>query len=71
MELRLCPAGDSTSLVWEERGVPVDLLPEYGAGIHIQVEDLAEHIAGRARIDAKTKWDALIPGYRDLQIETR
>lgn len=56
-------------MVWEERGVPVNLLPEYGAGIQIQIEDLAEHIAGNARADTKTQWEALIPGYRDLRID--
>ncbi len=69
IEVTLSADGDKTSLVWEERGVLVGLLPEYGAGVQIQVEDLAEHLAGRPRSDAKAKWDVLIPGYRDLRIE--
>ena len=33
--------GDQTSLVWEERGMPVDQLAGYGAGVQIHVEDLS------------------------------
>src|SRR5579875_349778 len=35
IEATLTPDGDGTILVWEERGVPVDLLAEYGAGIQV------------------------------------
>lgn len=33
--------------VWTERGMPVDLLPAYGAGIQVHVEHLADYINGR------------------------
>jgi uncharacterized protein YndB with AHSA1/START domain len=65
-EVRLTINGDQTALVVEKRGLPVDLLWAYGAGNHIHVEDLAAHIAGRDRADAKTRFDELAPAYRDL-----
>jgi uncharacterized protein YndB with AHSA1/START domain len=67
IEARLTSDGQGTILVWEERGMPVDLLAAYGAGIQIQVEDLAAHIAGKERADdAKARWDAIFPAYQDL-----
>ncbi len=67
IEARLTADGGETVLVWEERGMPVDLLAAYGAGIQIQVEDLAAHIAGHQRADdAKARWDAILPAYQDL-----
>ena len=35
--------GDQTILVWEERGMPLNLLAPYGAGIQVHVEDLAAY----------------------------
>jgi hypothetical protein len=58
--------GDQTILVLEERGMPVDLLAAYGAGIQVHVEDLAAHIAGRERGDAKARWEELLPAYEAL-----
>ena len=43
--------GDKTLLVWEERGMPVEYLAPYGAGIQAHVEDLAAYIGGRERCD--------------------
>src|SRR5690242_20872422 len=40
-EVELTDAGDGTAIVWEERGMPADLLAPYGAGIQVHVEDLA------------------------------
>jgi uncharacterized protein YndB with AHSA1/START domain len=52
-----------TGLVWETRGLPVDLLPAYGAGIQIHVEHLAEYVAGREfRLD-DARWDELFAAY--------
>lgn len=47
IEARLTAEGAQTRLVWEERGMPVNLLPAYGAGIQIHVEHLADYISGR------------------------
>ena len=54
VEVVLTPSGDETVLVWEERGMPVEHLAAYGAGIQIHVEDLADHIDGRERRDDVT-----------------
>jgi uncharacterized protein YndB with AHSA1/START domain len=67
IEATLAADGDQTFLVWEERGMPLDLLAAYGAGVQIHVEDLAAHIAGREpRGDAKARWDELLPAYQEL-----
>jgi uncharacterized protein YndB with AHSA1/START domain len=65
-EATLAADGDQTILVWEERGMPLNLLAEYGAGIQVHVEDLAAHIAGRERGDGEARWNELMPAYRDL-----
>jgi len=66
IEVTLAAGGDQTILVWEERGMPLDLLAAYGAGIQVHVEDLAAHLAGRERCDADARWDELLPAYQDL-----
>jgi uncharacterized protein YndB with AHSA1/START domain len=67
IEGTLAADGDQTILVWEERGMPLELLAAYGAGIQVHVEDLAAHLAGRERRDdAKARWDELMPAYQDL-----
>jgi hypothetical protein len=59
-------AGDQTIVVWEERGMPADLVAAYGAGIQVHVEDLAAHLAGRERCDADARFDELFPAYQEL-----
>jgi len=66
IEVTLAADGDQIILVWEERGMPPDLLAAYGAGIQVHVEDLAAHLAGRERCDAGARWNELIPAYQDL-----
>ncbi len=66
IEVTLASDGDQTVVVWEERGMPVNLLAAYGAGIQIHVEDLAACLAGRERCDAKARWAELNPAYEDL-----
>jgi uncharacterized protein YndB with AHSA1/START domain len=66
IEVTLAADGDHTILVWEERGMPLDHLAAYGAGIQVHVEDLAAHLAGRERGDADTRWGELLPAYQDL-----
>ncbi|GAA4997471.1 hypothetical protein [Actinopolymorpha pittospori] len=46
--------------------MPVDLLAAYGSGIQVHVEDLAAHLAGSERCDAKAQWDELLPAYQAL-----
>jgi uncharacterized protein YndB with AHSA1/START domain len=66
IEITLTADGDQTILVWEERGMPLDHLAGYGAGIQVHVEDLGAYLAGRERCDAEARWNELIPTYQDL-----
>jgi hypothetical protein len=67
IEVTLTADGDQTIVVWEERGMPLDLLSAYGAGVQLHVEDLTDHLAGRERRDdTKARWDELHPAYQDL-----
>ena len=54
IEAQLIAEGAQTRLVWEERGMPVSLLPAYGAGIQIHVEHLADYINGATQ-DAEAR----------------
>jgi uncharacterized protein YndB with AHSA1/START domain len=63
IEVAVGRATDATVVVVEERGMPVELLAAYGAGVQIHVEDLAAHLAGGDRCEAKTRWDELFPSY--------
>ena len=66
IEVTLAADGDQTILVWEERGMSLDQLAAYGAGIQVHVEDPAAHLAGRERCDADARWNELLPAYQDL-----
>jgi uncharacterized protein YndB with AHSA1/START domain len=67
IETTLTADGNQTILVWEERGMPLDSLAAYGAGIQIHVEDLAAHLAGRGPCDdIAARWKELQPAYEDL-----
>jgi uncharacterized protein YndB with AHSA1/START domain len=66
IEATLTADGEQTILVLEERGMPLDYLAAYGAGIQVHVEDLAAHIAGRERCDSQARWAELLPAYEDL-----
>ena len=62
--VRLNVDGEQTVLLIEERGLPLDQLAEYGAGLQVHVEDLAAQLAGQDRCDALARWSELIPEYR-------
>jgi uncharacterized protein YndB with AHSA1/START domain len=66
IEATLTADGDQTILILEERGMPVNLLAAYGAGIQVHVEDLAAYLAGRERCDADARWEELHPAYEAL-----
>ena len=67
IEATLAADGDQTILVLEERGMPLEQLAAYGAGVQIHVEDLAAYLAGRERDDdVRTRWEELVPAYEDL-----
>jgi len=63
IEAQLSAEDARTRLVWETRGLPVDLLPAYGAGIQIHVEHLADYLGGRELADAEARWNELFAAY--------
>jgi uncharacterized protein YndB with AHSA1/START domain len=67
-EARLTAEGAQTRLVWEVRGLPVNLLPAYGAGIQIHVEHLADYISGRELRDVEGRWSELFSAYEALGV---
>lgn len=68
IEARLIPEGAQTRLIWEERGMPVNLLAAYGTGIQIHVEHLADYINGRELRDVEARWNELFPAYEALRV---
>ena len=68
IEARLSEEGARTLVVWEERGMPVNLLPAYGTGIQIHVEHLADYLGGRELRNAETRWAELFPAYEALAV---
>jgi len=68
-EAHLSPEGaDKTRLAWIERGLPVNLLPAYGTGIQIHVEQLADFLSGRELRDVEVRWNELFPAYEALGV---
>lgn len=68
IEVQLMAEDAQTRLVWETRGLPVNLLPAYGAGIQIHVEHLAEYISGRELHIDDARWDELFAAYEALGV---
>lgn len=66
IKVELTVDGGSTRLTWEESGLPLTLLPAYGAGIQIHVERLADYSSGRKLRDAEVRWAELFPAYEAL-----
>jgi len=66
IEAWLTADGGQTLLVVEERGLPLNLLPAYGAGVQIHVENLADYLAGRERGNDEERWSELLPAYEAL-----
>ena len=64
-EVTLTAEGGQTILVVEERGMPLEYLAGYGAGVQIHVEDLAAYLGGRERVP-QSRFDELMPVYQDL-----
>ncbi|HXL87871.1 MAG TPA: SRPBCC family protein [Streptosporangiaceae bacterium] len=71
VEATLTADGAQTILVLEERGMRLDQLPDYGAGIQIHVEDLAAYLAGGEHCDVEARWAELRPFYQDLAADIR
>ena len=68
IEVQLMAEDAQTRLVWETRGLPVNLLPAYGAGIQIHVEHLADYISGRELHIDDARWDELFAAYEALGV---
>ena len=68
IEAQLMAEGAQTRLVWETRGLPVKLLPAYGAGIQIHVEHLADYVSGRELHVDDARWDELFSAYEALGV---
>jgi len=70
IEATLTTDGDATVLVVEQRGLPVEWLPAFGAGIQIHIEDLAAHLAGGERCDSDARIAQLYPVYQGMPVAT-
>jgi uncharacterized protein YndB with AHSA1/START domain len=69
IEVTLAADGGGTTLVWEERGMPLEMITGYGAGIQIHVEDLGAHLAGQGRVDAQARFRELHTAYNVLAVD--
>ena len=68
IEAVLVADGDQTTLVVEERGLPLEALPAHGAGWQAHLEDLAAHCDGREPAGWRTRWTELTPSYREQTV---
>jgi uncharacterized protein YndB with AHSA1/START domain len=66
IDVTMTADGGETTVVWEERGMPVAYLAGYGAGIQVHVEDLGAYLAGRERCNAGARMSELFPAYQAL-----
>lgn len=66
-EIELAAADDGTTrLVLTKRGVPLEMLPAYGVGTQLHVENLLAHLAGGGPVDPDLYWTELLPRYERL-----
>lgn len=65
VEATLTPDGDHAILVIEDRGLPADHLPAYGAGDQVHLEDLAAYLRGEGPCDARARWHVLQAAYAE------
>ena len=66
-EVTLTPDRDHSIMVWEVRGMPLNLIAAYGAGVQLHLEDLAHYLGGREswRADPE-RFDKLMAAYKPL-----
>lgn len=69
IEVTLSARGEQTVLVVEERGMPLEHLAAYGAGVQVHVEDLATYLRGGERCDGPSRWNELFPSYAAKSID--
>jgi uncharacterized protein YndB with AHSA1/START domain len=64
--------GEGTTLAIERRGIALDLTWAHGAGWHEHLEDLAAHLAAHETPDRSiggdTRFDELVPLYREMTV---
>jgi hypothetical protein len=65
VEAELTVDGEHTGLVVEERGFPLAVVADHGAGWQAHIEDLAAHLVGRPAGDWRARWQGLVPAYRE------
>lgn len=65
IEVTLSADVGRTTVVFEDRGLPLEQIAAYGAGDQVLVEDFAAHLAGEDRCDARARWQELHPAYQD------
>lgn len=65
IEAVLTAEGERTRLVVEDRGIPLPVLADHGAGWQVHLEDLGDYLASREVRAWKPRWIALLPVYRD------
>jgi uncharacterized protein YndB with AHSA1/START domain len=66
VEANLTAVGGRTRLIIEERGLPLEYVPGYGAGWQTHAEDLATYLAGRERGEWLERVTELKPVYQAL-----
>jgi uncharacterized protein YndB with AHSA1/START domain len=67
IEAMLTAEGERTRLVIEERGLPLDVLYQHGAGWQAHIEDLGRYLAG-GESEWKARWEELTPAYQSLSV---
>jgi uncharacterized protein YndB with AHSA1/START domain len=66
IEVTLAADDKQTVAVFEDRGLPLEQIAAYGAGDQVLVEDLAAHLVGLGRCEARSRWQELHPRYQVL-----
>ncbi len=70
IEATLTAGEDETVLVVEQRGLRLDWIAAFAAGLQIHVEDLAAHLAGGDRCDSDARMGELVPAYERVPVGT-
>ena len=67
IEAVLTAEGERTRLVVEERGLPLNVLYQHGAGWQAHVEDLGRYLAGGESM-WRARWQELAPTYEAMEV---
>ncbi|MDF8266142.1 SRPBCC family protein [Luteipulveratus flavus] len=69
LEATLAEVDGGTRLVVEERGLPREMLPAYGGGWQVHLEDLHAYLEGRPTADWGARANELKPTYQAMSVE--